>query len=145
MLAKDLKELVKKQGSVTIRVIAQPSEEENISDYGASVAGIFTYLRTGMMADITDACSMPNIHKGLDSAAYREAMEQGYVYFVFHHEPYLTDNEKVADDTWTNDSPPAGKLPKGTAMQIGTYTGYDMVGFPPDDDMFRLFEIVEKA
>lgn len=147
MLAKDLKELVKKQGAITVRVIAVPEHEGegNMSDFGASVASISTYLRTGMMADITDACAMPVIHPLLDDAKlYRDAMEQGHIYFVFHHQPYLEQNEKVAEPNWQNDNPGAGEVAEGTAVQIGCYSGYDMIGFPPDEDMSKLLEIVTK-
>lgn len=147
MLAKDLKQLVK-QGTVTVRVIAQRLAvgQGNLSDHGASVAGISTYLTSAMLADITDSCTMPVIHPTLlDAKYYHGAMEPDYIYFVFHHQPYLEHNEKVAERNWQNDSPENGQLAEGTAVEVGCYSGYDMVGFTADEDMSKIFEIVSKA
>jgi hypothetical protein len=89
---------------------------------------------------------MPPIHALLlDAKPYHDAVEQGQIYFVFHHQPYLEQNEKVADRTWQNDRPVNGELAEGTAVETGCYTGYDMIGFPPDEDMSKLVEIIEKA
>lgn len=146
MLAKDLKQLVKKNDSVKVRIIAAPADdgEGNLSDFGDSMAGISTYIRTGMTADITDACEMPVIHENLlDAKPYHDLILPGRIYFVFHHAPYTAGNEQFAEKIWTNDSPKDGELSKGTAIQTGCYSGYDMIGFPADEDMSKLLEIIE--
>lgn len=148
MLAKDLKQIVKKQDSVTIRVIATPAPQGqgDMSDFGASVAGISTYLSPGMMADITDVCTMPPVEERLlDAKPYLDAVMPGHIYFVFHHGPYLAHNEQFASQVWENDDPQNGEVGQGTAVQTGCYTGYDMLGFPANEDMSKLFAIAEKV
>lgn len=143
MLAKDLKKHLAKQGSIPVRIIAprQPDGQGNFCDHGASVAGISTYLETGMHADIVDACQMPPISAELlDAKPYHDAMIAGHIYFVFNHEFHREHNEKIACKDWTNDNPTAEHLRQGTAIQVGAYTGYDMIGFPPDEDMSKLLE-----
>lgn len=141
MLAKELKKYVARQGSIPVRIIAPPKAdgEGNFSDYGASVAGISTYLETGMHADIVDACQMPPISLGLlDAKAYHEVMIPGYIYFVFNHDCHREHNEKISSKTWTNDRPTAEHAAVGSAIEIGAYTGFDMIGFAPDEDMSTL-------
>jgi hypothetical protein len=145
MLAKDLKQLVKSQNIVKVRVIAPPMPEgqKNLSDYGDSVSGISTYLEQGMLADIVDACSMPPMPDTmLDAKAYLDAVTAGHVYFVFRHAPYIEHNERIASTTWTNDRPEPGELAEGTAVQTGCYSGYDMIGFAPEEDMSQILEIL---
>lgn len=141
MLAKDLKKHVAKQGSIPVRIIIprNPHGEGNLSDYGDSVAGISTYLESGMHADIVEACQMPPISKDLlDAKAYHEAMIPGHIYFVFNHECHRDHNEQLSSKTWMNDKPKDGHLPVGSAIQVGCYTGFDMIGFHPDEDMSLL-------
>jgi len=138
MTAQELRDLVKRRGTVTVTVAAasMPSGEGNLSDHGASVAGISTYLQSGMKADIVDVCVMPPIKSNLlDAEDYHKAMIAGHVYFVFYHAPYVEHNERIASPNWTNDSPQAGELREGTAVQTGCYSGYDMVGFAPEEDV----------
>jgi hypothetical protein len=143
MLAIDLKKQVGKQGSIAVRIIAptQVDGQGNLSDYGVSVAGISTYLEQGMHADIVEACQMPHISLGLlDAKLYNDAMIPGYVYFVFHHDFHRLHNEKISCKNWTNDKPAEGCVGLGSAIEVGAYTGYDMVGFPADQDMSKLLE-----
>lgn len=145
MLAKDIKQLVKSQNTVKVRIIAapMPGGQKNLSDYGNSVAGISTYLEQGMLADIVDACTMPPVHAGLlDAKDYLAAVTVGHVYFVFHHAPYAEHNERIASNNWVNDSPEAGELEEGTAVQTGCYSGYDMIGFEPEEDLSQILEIL---
>lgn len=143
MLAKDLKKHLAKQGSIPVRIIASSKSngDGNFSDHGASVAGISTYLETGMHADIVDACQMPPISLDLlDAQPYHDAMIPGHIYFVFNHDFHRAHNEKISAKTWTNDKPTAEHLAEGSAIQVGAYTGYDMIGFAPDEDMSKLLE-----
>jgi hypothetical protein len=145
MFAKDLKQLVKSQNIVKVRIIAPAmlGGQNNLSDYGNSVAGISTYLEQGMLADIVDACTMPPVHAGLlDAKDYLAAVTAGHVYFVFRHAPYTEHNERIASTNWTNDSPESGELAEGTAVQTGCYSGYDMIGFEPDEDLSQILEIL---
>lgn len=145
MLAKDLKQLVKSENTVKVRIIAptMPGGQMNLSDYGNSVAGISTYLEKGMLADIVDACTMPPVHAGLlDAKDYLTAVTVGHVYFVFRHALYTEHNESIASNNWVTDSPEPGELAEGTAVQTGCYSGYDMIGFEPDEDLSQILEIL---
>lgn len=146
MLAKDLKKHVGKQGSISVRIIAPVAAdgEGNFSDYGDSVTGVSTYLMNGMLADIVDACQMPPVSLELiDAKAYHNAMIPGHIYFVFNHGGYREHNEKISDKTWMNDTPTAEIAARGSAIDVGCYSGYDMIGFPPDEDMSVLLAPIE--
>jgi hypothetical protein len=137
MLAKDLKTIINKLGLVTVRIGSRevPNAQGNLSDFGASVAGISTYLQTGMKADIVDAMLMPPMPNMMDCQDYHNTVVQGMVYFVFQHGQYRDHNEPLASTNWTNDRPKDNELPEGTAIQVGCYSGFDMVGFDPDEDI----------
>jgi hypothetical protein len=149
MNASELKQLVKSQGFVTVRLTqavanAGPETAGNLSDFGTSVASDSTYLQAGMKANIIDACTMPPMHKIDDARPYNNFVEAGKIYFVFHHGHYLNENESIASRDWRTDSPGLNGLSVGTAYQVGCYTGFDVVAFLPGDDVGHLFEFLPK-
>lgn len=145
MLARELKDLVNHRSClpITLLTAVNSGAEGNLSDFGISVAHDSTYLRAGMRADIVDACRMPPIAPGLlDAADYFKAIVPGLIYFVFYHGIYRDQNEPLASREWQNSNPKQGELARGTAFETGAYSGYDMVGFPPDQDLTQLFAVI---
>jgi len=143
MLAKELKTLANKSGRLIVKVKpGNNPEADTLGDYGHSVSDISTYLKHGMTAAIVDAWTFPKLPPIVEAEAYNDRFMSGHIYFIFDHGVFLAENEKVADAGWLNPKPKEGELPKGTAIQIGAYSGFDMIGFPADLDVSDLFDII---
>jgi hypothetical protein len=149
MNALELKELVRQKGSVTIIVVAGAdnrvvTDEVDISDMGASMAGDSTYLEAGMKADIVDACLMPALPDMIDAREYNANIKPGLIYFVFRHDIHAAHNEPFAGRNWQSNEKDPKQRKYGTAIEVGCYTGFDVVGFDSNFDMQRVLVVPEE-
>lgn len=146
MKAIELKKRVNVEGSVTIEVLDLTDNEygTNLTDHGCSFSATSTYMESGLRATITDAVMLPPLPQMSDTELYERLVEPNFIYFVFDHGAHQAFNEERSSKNWIGDTV-NGIQETGSAIEMGAYTGFDIVGFPPDMDVSTLFKILEST
>jgi hypothetical protein len=143
---------LKQDANVLVKVadlkLRRESEGRELYEYGNSLCGESTYLDSCMVARVERAFEGPVLPPmpAVSDYVFHETepvYKPGWVYFVFNHSEFVEVNERVASRTWYNNEGP--EYLRGTARDVGCYSGFDVIGFPPDFDMTRVFETINYA
>lgn len=124
------------------------SEGRELYEYGHSLCGESTFLDSRMVARVERAFEGPVLPPmpAVSDYVFDEAepvYKPGWIYFIFNHSEFVEDNERVAQRDWYHNT--GTEYLKGTAREVGCYSGFDVIGFPPDFDMNQVFEFVNYA
>lgn len=140
---------LKQDANVLVKVAdlkqRRESEGKGLYEYGHSLCDESTYLDSCMVARVERAFEGPVLPPmpAVSDYVFHETepvYKPGWVYFVFNHSEFVEENERVASRNWYNNE--GSEYLRGTAREVGCYSGFDVIGFAPDFDLTQVFDVI---
>lgn len=150
--AKLLMSTLKQDVAVLVKVadLRQRTEPEGteLYKYGHSLCEESTYFDSCMVGRVERAFEGPVLPPmpAVSDYVFHEAepvYKPGWIYFIFNHSEFVKGNEQVARKDWYHNT--GTEYLRGTAREVGCWSGFDVIGFPPDFDMTQVFEVINYA